>query len=185
MKTTLHSQRNAVKTLAVILTLPLYAGAQTLQMGHPTTPLTPPQITAFGSSLEGSTDGSNFGTQVTANAAPAFATSAPDQSANVNVILRWQPVILPIGSDTIPRVTGYIVLRANHAVWDSVAFVPGSSTRVSANVSPESNALFRIAPVYQVSGSIITKKGFSDAGRVPVIRRWTADTSATLRVITH
>lgn len=149
------------------------------------------QITSYAASLEASLDNSSYAKQVVGPAAPVFETSAPNATGMTNVTLRWNP--LP--STGAPRMgflnlMGYVVLRATArpGVWDSVAFVKAPPAHVQAQVSPESNAIFRVAAYYDMTQVTIADGGNNATETHTQAQRtqnWMADTTHAVRVISH
>jgi len=147
----------------------------------------------FLGSVEVSVNGSPYAAQVVASGTPAFGPSAPGARANVTVSVRWTPLPVPPTQQGItqpPTPKGYIILRATRhsdgrTLWDSVGFANTSPASVQAQLSPASNALFRVAPV--IVETSISHRVTSSAS-VPVNEvvqtRTVPDTSKSARVIT-
>lgn len=182
-------------TLIAAVGIPV-AGAQvqapTVPASHPVVQQATTALAAYLSSLTASVNGSAAAAQATGPANPQFSNSPPNASASVSVTLNWKTLPSPSGQGaSTPKLTGYVVLRPSSArpgAWDSVAFVAAPPTQVQAQISPSSNALFRVAAHYAAltfsvspnpnnSGQIVT-------GTNAQSQAWNADTTRAVRVIT-
>lgn len=81
----------------------------------------------------------------------------------------------------------HITFSASHlsGVWDSVAFTAQPNISLRAQVSPQNNAIFRVAPVFQQS-VWAPIHGAPSTGAVGMkVTNWTTDTTTAVRVITR
>ena len=205
-----NSHRRCTRVARVVATVATMATAALIALGAiaspaaaqirrevPLRPIVPKpaytqmQITSYAASLEASLDNSSFAKQVVGPAAPVFETSPPNATGTANVTLRWSA--LP--STGAPRIDfqnlmGYVVLRATNrpGVWDSVAFVHGPPAHVEVQLSPQSNAIFRVGAYYNLQQPLVVDNGTNASGthmQMGQARNWIADTTRAVRVITH